>query len=169
MISLDTLRADCLSGLKDTGCRELFIGIESGSPRILKRIHKTHDLEKIMVVIERLLSANINIKGYFIFGFDGENREDMQMTHNLAKKLKEVSQKYTANFRVSVFQYRPYHGTEMYDDMITKGVDIGLTRENSELSEIIGRSQFNFMSGNFSNVSDEDLLDFIKMTNALND
>jgi len=55
--------------LKASGCFELFIGIESGSPAVLRSIHKTHNLDTITTNMTKLFSAGINVKGYFIYGF----------------------------------------------------------------------------------------------------
>ncbi len=73
------------------------------------------------------------------------------------------------NFRTSVFQFRPYHGTELYYDLMNKGklVNDVITHHES-LSNDIGRMQFNFTGGNFSEVSDDDLRRFIIQTNKLN-
>ena len=154
--------------LKRSGCKEVFIGIESGSPRILKMIHKTSDVDLIKRTIKRLFCAGIDVKGYFIFGFEGETEEDMQMSYNLAAWLKESSVKDRVNFRTSVFQFRPYHGTELYHDMILKGRIIGEVMYNEDLSTNMGRKQFNFTSGNFSEVSDEILRNFITETCKVN-
>ena len=108
------------------------------------------------------------MKGYFIFGFETEKIEDMQMTYDLARQLKESSVKNHTNFRTSVFQFRPYHGTELYHDMISKGRIIDEIVYNGDLSTNIGRKQFNFTSGNFSETSDEDLRKFITETNGIN-
>ena len=155
-------------GPLQSGCMEVFIGIESGSPRILKMIHKTSDVDLIKRTIERLFRVGINVKGYFIFGFETEKIEDMQMTYDLARQLKESSVKNHTNFRTSVFQFRPYHGTELYHDMISKGRIIDEIVYNGDLSTNIGRKQFNFTSGNFSETSDEDLRKFITETNGIN-
>ncbi|TAL61113.1 MAG: B12-binding domain-containing radical SAM protein [Bacteroidetes bacterium] len=154
--------------LKRSGCKEVFIGIESGSPRILRMIHKTSDVDLIKRTIQRLFCAGIDVKGYFIFGFESETFEDMQMSYDLVSWLKESSIKYGVNFRTSVFQFRPYHGTELYHDMILKGRIIDEVAYHKDLSEDIGRKQFNFTSGNFSEVSDEDLRKFITKTNGIN-
>ncbi len=154
--------------LKRSGCREVFIGIESGSPRILKMVHKTSDVDLIKRTIERLFRAGIDIKGYFIFGFETETIEDMQMSYDLAAWLKESSVKNGVNFRTSVFQFRPYHGIELYHDMILKGRIIDEVMYSENLSATIGRKQFNFTSGNFSEVSDEILCEFITRTNEIN-
>lgn len=154
--------------LKRSGCMEVFIGIESGSPRILKMIHKTSDVDLIKRTIERLFRTGISVKGYFIFGFETEKIEDMQMTYDLARQLKESSVKNHTNFRTSVFQFRPYHGTELYHGMISKGRIIDEVVYSGDLSTNIGRKQFNFTSGNFSEASDEDLRKFITKTNGIN-
>ncbi len=154
--------------LKWSGCTEVFIGIESGSPRILKMIHKTSDVGLVKQTIERLFHAGINVKGYFIFGFETETVDDMRMSYDLAAWLKESSVKDGVNFRTSVFQFRPYHGTELYHDMILKGKIIDEVVYSEDLSTNIGRKQFNFTSGNFSKVSDEILRKFITETNGIN-
>lgn len=154
--------------LKRSGCKEVFIGIESGSPRILKKIHKTSDVDLVKLTIERLFRAGVNVKGYFIFGFETETVEDMQMSYDLAAWLKESSVRNNVNFRTSVFQFRPYHGTELYQDLIRKVKMVDEISYHERLSNDIGRKQFNFTSGNFSEAVDEDLQRFIVLTNGLN-
>ncbi len=168
VLSFYKLNDTQLLELKWSGCVEVFIGIESGSPRILKMIHKTSDVDLIRQTIERLFRAGINVKGYFIFGFETETIEDMEMSYDLAVWLKKSSAKNGVNFRTSVFQFRPYHGTELYHDMILKGKIIDEVEYHKDLSVSIGRKQFNFTSGNFSEVPDEILRRFITETNEIN-
>ncbi|MDD5084298.1 MAG: radical SAM protein [Candidatus Moranbacteria bacterium] len=154
--------------LRRSGCVEVFIGIESGSPRVLKKIHKTSDVSLIKQTIERLFRTGISVKGYFILGFDTETVEEMQMSYDLAYWLKEASLRNNVGFRTSVFQFRPYHGTELYHDMVQKGRLIDEVTYHENLSSDIGRKQFNFTSGNFSEASDDDLRKLIIQTNLLN-
>lgn len=154
--------------LRQSGCFEMFIGIESGSPRILKKIRKTSDVELIKRTVCRLLRFGINVKGYFIFGFESETIADMEMTYELASWLKEVSMQTMANFRTSVFQFRPYHGTKLYYDIVQKGRIVLDMTPQELLSKDIGRRQFNFTSGNFSEVPDDVLQQFITSTINLN-
>jgi len=156
--------------LKDSGCFELFIGIESGSPKILEQINKTKDLEVIVRNLTKVFRAGINMKGYFIYGFPEETEEDMQMTFDLANQLKEIAISYGVNFRTSVFQYRPYHGTQIYHDLETKGVtlDVTQTAPNPALSALVGRQQFNFHSGNYAAVGVKVVESYIYRTINLN-
>lgn len=42
-----------ITSLKESGCYELFVGIESGSPKILSAIHKTKNVETIITNISK--------------------------------------------------------------------------------------------------------------------
>ncbi len=160
-----------MSQLKDSGCYELFIGIESGSPKILGEINKTKNVDTILNNLTKVFKAGINMKGYFIYGFPGETQEDMEMTFQLAVKLKEISIINGVTFRTSVFQYRPYHGTQIYHDLEIKGENLKVQQiqPNQGLSELVGRLQFNFHSGNYSKVDDKLLHNYIYRTINLND
>lgn len=157
--------------LKKSGCEELFIGIESGSPKILKSINKTSHIKTIMKNLSEVLKAGINIKGYFIFGFPGETHEDMEMTFKLAEQIKKISLKYGSRFRTSVFQYRPYHGTEIFHDLSAKGIKTTATsiQPDEDLNDMIGRIQFNFHDGNYSEVDTSIVHDYIYRTTKLTD
>lgn len=159
--------------LRNSGCNELFIGIESGSPNILRAIHKTHDIKTIKENLSMLLRNGINIKGYFIYGFPDETEEDAEMTYALAEYLKEISIQYGTRFRTSVFQFRPYHGTELYHELVKKSDTMTIptvtpVEPNNELSELVGRLQFNFHSGNYSHMDQNTVHKFIYRTTNLN-
>ncbi|TAH42332.1 MAG: B12-binding domain-containing radical SAM protein [Bacteroidetes bacterium] len=158
--------------LKESGCSELFIGIESGSPKILRQIHKTTDIEVIKENLSKLLRNGINVKGYFIYGFPNETIEDMEMTYSLAKYLNGIAIQNGSVFRTSVFQFRPYHGTELYHFLENEFGNetfshVAAIEPNKELSDMVGRLQFNFHSGNYSSVPIEIVQDFIYKTTNL--
>ncbi|MEQ9297810.1 MAG: radical SAM protein [Cyclobacteriaceae bacterium] len=155
--------------LKQSGCNELFIGIESGSPKILKSINKTHNVKLIIDNLTEVLKAGINIKGYFIYGFPKETSEDMELTFQLASALQRNALKYGAEFRTSVFQYRPYHGTAIYHDLVDQGLykDSINLEPDDDLSDLIGRLQFNFHTANHSEVDEVIVHDYIYRTTNL--
>lgn len=149
---------DKLYDLHDSGCTELFIGIEAGSQRIREYINKLGDRDDIINVISNVLEQGIDVKGYFIYGFPGETEEDYRATYELAKELKSISVKTKGSFRTSVFQFRPYHGTKLYNELVEKYGKVEKIEPNYKISDLIGRNQFNFMSGNYS-ATTEDVLD----------
>jgi anaerobic magnesium-protoporphyrin IX monomethyl ester cyclase len=156
--------------LRKSGCNELFVGIESGSPRILQFINKTSNRSHILSTLGDIFSAGINVKGYFIYGFPNETKEDMRLTYNLANEIKDLSLKWGVNFRISVFQFRPYHGTELFLNLKAQFPDIENHQisHNKALSNLIGRGQFNFYSFNYSSASLRTIHSYICKTNDLN-
>lgn len=155
--------------LKRSGCRELFIGIESGSQKIRKKINKPGTPEEVIKVVTAALKSGIDVKGYFMFGFPDETIDDADATYNLAKELCLIASNTECKFRLSVFQFRPYHGTQLYKEIIDSGRTIIPISSNENLNIIEGRSQFNFQSGNYSNIDDDCLNDYIIKTQNLSE
>lgn len=153
--------------LKIGGCKELFIGIESGSEAIRKKINKLGTVDDIVQVSQEILKSGIDLKGYFIYGFPKETEDDFKKTYDLAVKLKEVSLNTSGTFRTSVFQFRPYHGTQLYNEIME---DTGIIHEckvNDTINCFAGRAQFNFEFGNYSAESEELLNQYIIKTQKL--
>ncbi len=171
VMTFNRVSFDEIIKLKNSGCSELFMGIESGSPKILKSLNKTSNIDLILKNLTSVLKGGIALKVYFIYGFPNETKEDMDLTYNLALKLSKVAKKYNVNFRTSVFQFRPYHGTEIYNDLVHKGEglsDVERITPNHSLSRLVARIQFNFHSKNFSKVGLDTIHDYICRTTNLN-
>ncbi|MGB6306984.1 MAG: radical SAM protein [Steroidobacteraceae bacterium] len=81
-------RADLVSermawALRDAGCREAWIGAESGSQRVLDAMNKGTTVGEIRIARERLKSAGIRV-GFFIqLGYMDEQLEDILATREL--------------------------------------------------------------------------------------
>jgi anaerobic magnesium-protoporphyrin IX monomethyl ester cyclase len=81
-------RADLVStrmarALKDAECREVWIGAESGSQRVLDSMNKGTKVEDIHTARERLAAEDIRV-GFFIqLGYLGEELEDILATRDL--------------------------------------------------------------------------------------
>jgi anaerobic magnesium-protoporphyrin IX monomethyl ester cyclase len=81
-------RADLVSGamaraLKDANCREVWIGAESGSQRVLDSMNKGTKVEDIHLARARLAAENIRV-GFFIqLGYLDEQLEDILATRTL--------------------------------------------------------------------------------------
>ncbi|MCI8410679.1 MAG: B12-binding domain-containing radical SAM protein [Lachnospiraceae bacterium] len=153
--------------LKIGRCKELFIGIESGSEAVRKRINKLGSSNDIVKVSQEILQNGIDLKGYFIYGFPNETKDDFKKTFELAKRLKEISLKTNGTFRTSVFQFRPYHGTQLYNEIMKNTGIIHECQFNDSISQFEGRSQFNFDFGNYSMESEDLLNEYIIKTQEL--
>jgi radical SAM superfamily enzyme YgiQ (UPF0313 family) len=96
-----------LDDLVANGLREIALGIESASPRILQLIDKRISADMTTTVVRRLASRGIDVKGYFILGFPTETPEDIDATVALIHHLWEITDRLSGTFTASVFEYRP--------------------------------------------------------------
>jgi anaerobic magnesium-protoporphyrin IX monomethyl ester cyclase len=72
--------------MKASGCEGVFLGIESGSPQILKNMNKTATVEKYLEGIALLKEFEILNFGSFIIGFPGETSETVQESIRFIKE-----------------------------------------------------------------------------------
>jgi radical SAM superfamily enzyme YgiQ (UPF0313 family) len=151
----------------------LFVGIESGSKRILTKIHKESDKNVILEATEKVFQAGLNLKGYFICGFPDEGIDDLEDTFRLAEKIKSQADRYHVKFRTSTFQFRPYYGTELHKEIIerTKADPSKILFEMKESKGLLddnSRKSFNFDCGNYASVDNAVLQYYIRRLNGLN-
>jgi radical SAM superfamily enzyme YgiQ (UPF0313 family) len=152
---LDKADDAMLQLMRDTGCREVALGIESGSERMLKLIDKRITAEMTRRVVRRLTAHGIKVKGYFILGLPTETRKEMNETAALVRGLWDVADASGGSFRASVFEFRPYPGTPDWHRLMATGnyrpeqlldyQHVDLTAEGSD-SAMRERDEFNFSS-----------------------
>lgn len=118
---LHRMSDDMLELLKANGCREVALGIESGSERLLKHMGKRITSDMTRSVVRRLTERGISVKGYFILGFPTETREELAETVRLVYDLWDITGHQPGRFRASVFEFRPYPGTPEWQRLIASG------------------------------------------------
>jgi hopanoid biosynthesis associated radical SAM protein HpnJ len=104
---------DTLKAMRDSGCRLLIVGYESGDPQILKNIKKGATTERARQFTKDCHKLGLKVHGDFILGLPGESRESIRRTIEFAKELD------TETIQVSVAH--AYPGTELYDGMLQAG------------------------------------------------
>lgn len=112
-IRLDSIDRDLAFLMKRSGCFQVNVGIESGSPRILKQIRKSLSLDTVRRQVGLLRDADIEVVGFFMMGFPGETRQEIEATVSLAMSLPLTA----ASFSV----YCPLPGTDDYDSLFGGG------------------------------------------------
>jgi anaerobic magnesium-protoporphyrin IX monomethyl ester cyclase len=118
---LDRLSDAELERLAANGLREVALGIESGSRRMLEYIDKRITPEMAANVVRRLAERGINVKGYFILGFPAETTTEIDATETLIHSLWQLTDKLPGTFTASVFEYRPYPGTPDWHRLMATG------------------------------------------------
>jgi p-methyltransferase len=79
-LRVDTIDTETASLLKDSGCQEVLLGIESGDPQILINMNKGTDPGKALKAIQSLDSAGIRTESTFVVGFPGEGSKSIENT-----------------------------------------------------------------------------------------
>lgn len=96
-----------LKRMKQTGCRMLIVGYESGSQILLNNVRRGITLQQAEEFTEKARKLGLKIFGCFMLGLPGETRETMQETFDFARKLRPDM--------VFFQQAIPFPGTHFYD------------------------------------------------------
>jgi len=84
---VDLISRDLLREMKDAGCRSIFFGVQSGSPRILRKLNTNITLEQVVQAFKLCREEGIQIACSFMLGIPGETVNDMKATFRFAKNL----------------------------------------------------------------------------------
>jgi radical SAM superfamily enzyme YgiQ (UPF0313 family) len=103
----DLMSPETVANLKRAGCADVWMGVESGSQRVLDAMDKGLRVADVVVARRRLGDAGIRACFFLQFGYPGEQWEDIQQTIDLVRKTRPD------DIGVS-FSY-PLPGTAFYD------------------------------------------------------
>lgn len=115
--SILKLDEETLNSLLKSGCKNLDIGMESGSQRILNLIKKDTTLEILREANKRLSKYPFILKCTFMAGFPTETEEEFLDT----LKFRKIIEKENPNAVTPIFFYTPFPGTELYDLALKAG------------------------------------------------
>ncbi|MDO8736739.1 MAG: radical SAM protein [Thermoleophilia bacterium] len=103
----NTIDGEIAEALRSAGCRRVYVGIESGSQKVLDYLKRGYELEKVMDNLRQVRASGLEMVGWFIVGSPVETPEDFEMSLRLARELK-------LEF-IAVSTLVPYPNTELYD------------------------------------------------------
>ncbi len=97
-----------------SGCRQLFVGLESVSQRSMAEVHKSFNrVEDYAGVIERIHAHGIAVQAGIVFGFDNDGPEIFESTLDFLE---------TAGIENATFNMlTPYPGTPLFERLDAEG------------------------------------------------
>ncbi len=113
-LRLDSLDEQTLKLMEEAGCYSVYIGVESGSQRVLDRMGREaalHVMKDKVGLIAR--ATRMHMLGFFIIGYPGEERSDILRSIELARSLPLDM--------ASFFLFTPHPGTKIYEDLEKSG------------------------------------------------
>jgi radical SAM superfamily enzyme YgiQ (UPF0313 family) len=112
---VDSVAQHLFPKLAKSGCRTIMFGIESGSQKILDRLHKEQTLAEIESAVSTAKRAGIEIvHGFFVVGIPGETEADLRATFKFASRI-----------RIDSFGFNRlcvYRGTPLWKEYVERGL-----------------------------------------------
>lgn len=105
-VRADVCTKEKLQSFYDAGCRQVDIGVESGSQKVLDIVHKGEKVEDNAQAIQWCHEVGIKVKSCIIVGLPGEEREDVELTRDFIRTNRPDS--------VTLCTFIPYPGTDIY-------------------------------------------------------
>jgi radical SAM superfamily enzyme YgiQ (UPF0313 family) len=100
---------ELLKLMKRSGCKNICIGFESGSQKILDRSERDLEINQVETLVKMVKSAGIKIHADFIIGLPGENERTLNQTLELMGKIW-----HSVRPTMSVAIFKSYPGTLTY-------------------------------------------------------
>ena len=107
---VNTVDEELIRAMKDSGCVDVSLGIESAEPEILKQCGKgtsPQQAEKVLKIFKKIGIKSVEMN--FILGLPGETTESLKKTRKFALKMRHYSSR--TNFAILT----PFPATAIYD------------------------------------------------------
>lgn len=139
---LSVLTPDFVDWAKSAGCVRLGLGLESGSDRVLKLMHKGFTADQIQERLAICRDKGLVIKSNWMTMIPGETPEDMRQTFALIEEIYETNPLHYTGLSI----FRAYPGCELWDESLKLGLYEPKTLEewtqyNGQIAKIKGYSK----------------------------
>jgi anaerobic magnesium-protoporphyrin IX monomethyl ester cyclase len=83
----DLMTDAAVGALADAGCQQVWLGVESGSQKILDAMDKGIRVDDVVRASRRLKAAGIRVAFFLQFGYPGESLDDVRSTVAIVREL----------------------------------------------------------------------------------
>ena len=111
----ERVSARLVRAMADAGCVEVSLGFESGSPRVLRELHKRFTPDDVRRTSDLLKAHGIRRRGFLLLGGPGETRETVEESLAFADSLGLDDLRVTVGIRI-------YPGTPLARRALAEGV-----------------------------------------------
>jgi radical SAM superfamily enzyme YgiQ (UPF0313 family) len=132
-VRADMMDTELLAAMKAAGTFRVSYAIESASVRIQKQVRKHLRINRVEKLIEDTDKLGILMHGFFMLGFPGERRDEMQATVDWAVRSKLHT---AAFFRVSPFEGTALSKEYLEPALATHGEDFTYYNNPHSLSAV---------------------------------
>ncbi len=87
-VRADTLNEIVAGKMVRAGFKRVTLGVESGSPRMLKMVRKGETNEDVKRAMDLLRDAGIKSHAFFMIGLPGETPEDIELSKDLIREVR---------------------------------------------------------------------------------
>ena len=108
--------ADLVEKMAAAGCKEVSLGFESGSEKVLARLNKKFNLDDVRQISNVLKDNGIRRMGFLLLGGPGETRETVNESLEFADSLNLEALKITIGIRI--YPYTPLATTALKEGLI---------------------------------------------------
>ncbi len=110
---VDAVDKELLEKMYDAGCITIWFGVESGSEKILGKMHKKINREQVKEAFKMAQKAGMMTIASAVIGFPGETEETAWETINFINSLNPDD--------IGCYIATPYPGTPMYEEVVKNG------------------------------------------------
>lgn len=105
----DLLDEDVVNGLKSAGCTRIYLGVESGSQKVLDAMNKSTTVDQVRTASKLMKSKGIEQYWFIMYGYPGEELDDLLKSFGLLQEL--LPEKYGMTVAY------PIPGTAFFEDV----------------------------------------------------
>jgi radical SAM superfamily enzyme YgiQ (UPF0313 family) len=110
---VDLVNQELLQLMSKAGCKTIWFGVESGSPRILQRIGRNTTPQQVENAFKLAKKNDIKVACSFMLGLPDETLKDMETSLKFAKKLNPD----WCQFNIFI----AYPDSKLYNELLEKG------------------------------------------------